>query len=390
MLEAEAAYGHLTRPFACVDLVALDRNIAFVNKEAKGKGIRIATKSVRSTGLLHYIAERLDNHSGFMTFDLGETFYLLDQGLDDLLLGYPQMEESLIEKLIPFIKEGRTVVFMVDCLKQLAFLETIGKKNNVVLDVCIDINLSTDFKVVYFGTKRSSLHTAADVENLLIAIASFTHTKMTGVMGYEAQIAGVTDRPTAKWQTPMVKILKRLAEKRIRTLRQEVVEIIRNQYPTIRFVNGGGSGSIDFTAKQQEVTEITIGSAFYYPALFSGYDNLPLDDAVTFALRVTRKPEEGIVVCHGGGYIASGATSTDKNPVPVWPKNLSYIKNEGAGEVQTPLRDQEQALEIGDTVYFKHAKAGELCERFTELHARRGTEYAGAFRTYRGEGECFL
>lgn len=390
MLEAEAAYAHLTRPFASIDLAALDRNIAFINKEAKGKKIRIATKSVRSTSMLIYIAERLKDHVGFMTFDLGETLYLLEQGLDDLLLGYPQMEESKIEKLMPFIKKGRTVVFMVDCVKQWAFLEAIGKKYDVVLDVCIDINLSTDFKVVYFGTKRSSLSTAKDVEDLLTAASSFAYTKVTGVMGYEAQIAGVTDKPTAKWQTPVVKRLKKLSEKRIRALRQEVVGIIRSKYSTIRFVNGGGSGSIDFTAKQEEVTEITIGSAFYFPGLFSRYDNLPLDDAVTFALRVTRKPEKGIVVCHGGGYIASGATSTDKNPVPLWPKNLSYLKNEGAGEVQTPLRDQDQKLEIGDTVYFKHAKAGELCERFDKLHARRGTEYVGAFMTYRGEGECFL
>jgi len=390
MLEAETAYANLTRPFASIDLDALDRNIAYVNSKAAGKAIRIATKSVRSIGLLRYIAERLVNHSGFMTFDLRETHDLLGEGLDDLLLGYPLFEKESIEKIIPFIKKGRTVTFMIDCIEQWVWLEEIGKENGVVLDVCIDVNLSTDFKVIYFGTKRSSLYTAMDVERLLASGKSFTNTKVTGVMGYEAQIAGVTDRPASKWQAPVVKQLKKLSQKKIRELRQKVVEIVRNHDPTIRFVNGGGSGSLDFTAGEAEVTEITIGSAFYFPALFSRYDNLSLDNAVTFALRVTRKPEEGIVVCHGGGYIASGATSTDKNPVPVWPENLSFIKNEGAGEVQTPLIDKEGKLQIGDTVYFRHAKAGELCERFNELHGRRGAKYAGAFLTYRGEGECYL
>ena len=390
MLEAEAAYAHLTRPLACIDLDAIDRNIEFVNTEAQGKAIRIATKSVRSTSLLRYIAERLVNHSGFMTFDLGETLYLLREGFDDLLLGYPQFERELVKKIIPFIKKGRTVTFMIDCIEQWGWLEEIGKNNGVIFDVCIDVNLSTDFKVIYFGTKRSSLHTTTDVEYLLASGGSFSHTKVTGVMGYEAQIAGVTDMPAAKWQAPVVKKLKKLSKKRIRKLRKKVVEIVRNNYSTIRFINGGGSGSINFTAGEDEVTELTIGSAFYFPALFSRYNNLPLDNAVTFALRVTRKPEDRIVVCHGGGYIASGATGTDKNPVPVWPENLSFIKNEGAGEVQTPLHDQEGELRIGDTVYFKHAKAGELCERFNELHARRGATYVGAFMTYRGEGECYL
>ena len=390
MLEADAAYSHLTRPFACIDLDALDRNIEFVNNKALDKAVRIATKSVRSTSSLRYIAERLVNHAGFMTFDLNETLYLLGEGFDDLLLGYPQLEKELVKKTIPFIKKGRTVVFMIDCIEQWGWLEEIGKNNGVIFDVCIDVNLSTDFKVIYFGTKRSSLHTTADVENLLASGGSYTHTRVTGVMGYEAQIAGVTDIPSSKWQAPVVKKLKKMSQKKIRQLRQKVVEIVRNNYTTLRFVNGGGSGSIDFTARENEVTELTIGSAFYFPALFSKYDNLPLDNAVTFGLRITRNPEDGVVVCHGGGYIASGATSIDKSPVPVWPENLSFIKNEGAGEVQTPLHDKEGKLRIGDTVYFRHAKAGELCERFNKLHARRGATYAGAFTTYRGEGECYL
>lgn len=390
MIEAEKAYKHLTRPFACIDLDALDRNITFVNEQALGKNIRIATKSVRSTSLLRYIADRLTQHSGYMTFDLKETLNLLQEGFDDLLLGYPQFETETVEEIIPFIKEGRTVTFMVDCIEQWRWLEDIGRSHDVVFDICIDINLSKDFKFIYFGTKRSSLRTVDDVGRLLENSRSFTHTQVTGVMGYEAQIAGVADVPAATWQAPLIKRLKKMSLKNVRNFRSSVVNLVRNHSTTLRFVNGGGSGSIDFTATQDEVTEITIGSAFYFPALFSRYNNLPLDDAVSFALRVTRMPEKGVIVCHGGGYIASGATGIDKNPVPIWPKNLSFIKNEGAGEVQTPLRDKEETIQIGDTVYFRHAKAGEVCERFNELHARRGSTYKGAIATYRGDGECYL
>lgn len=390
MKEAEVAYAHLVRPFACIDLEALDRNIAFVNQEALGKNIRIATKSVRSINLLRYIAERLDHHAGFMTFDLRETFHLLNEGFDDLLLGYPQLEESLIEETIPFVKQGRTVTFMIDSVKQWQWLEEIGERHQVMFEICLDINLSVDFKVLYFGTKRSALQNVEDFQILLASASSVKYTKVTGIMGYEAQIAGVTDVPVARWQAPAIQLFKKLSLQKISDFRQEVVQLARQNCPDLQFVNGGGSGSIDFTARAEEVTELTIGSAFYFPALFSRYRNLPLDNAVNFALRVTRNPEPGVIVCNGGGYIASGATGADKNPVPIWPENLSYLKNEGAGEVQTPLQDKKGQLQIGDTVYFKHAKAGELCERFNELHARRQTKYSGAFTTYRGDGECYL
>lgn len=390
MKEAEVAYANLARPFACIDLDALDRNIAFVNQTSGNKDVRIATKSVRSVELLRYIAERINNPAGWMTFDLWETLFLLEQGFDDLLLGYPQYDEQPVERIIPFIREGRTVIFMVDRLEQWQWLNAIGAKHDIVFEVCLDLNMSTDFKVLYFGTKRSSLRTTRDVEQLLIDGRSFTHTSITGVMGYEAQLAGVADIPVVSWQQLMIKQLKKLTRNHVRTFRKSAVELIGNNATALRFVNGGGSGSIDFTAEQEEVTELTIGSAFYFPALFSRYKNLPLEPATAFALRVTRQPEPGVIVCHGGGYIASGAIGVDKNPVPIWPENLSFIKNEGAGEVQTPLKNPQQQVKIGDSVYFRHAKAGELCERFSELHARRGSTYAGAYQTYRGEGKCFL
>lgn len=390
MKDAEKAYAHLQRPFACIDLDALDRNIAFMNNAAKGKQIRIATKSVRSIGLLKYMAERVHHHSGWMTFDLAETSFLLEEGFDNLLIGYPQLEETPMSEIIRYIQKGRTVVFMVDRLEQWQWLDRIGKEHQTVLEICIDLNLSTDFKLIYFGTKRSSLATIQDIHALIKRTSSFTHTKITSVMGYEAQIAGVTDKPNAKWQAPLIKQLKKRSLKKIRTFRKNAVKLIHEQVGPLRFVNGGGSGSIDFTAKEKEVTEITIGSAYYFSALFSRYDNLPLEPATSFALRVTRKPEKRVAVCHGGGYVASGAVGVDKSPVPVWPQTLSLLKNEGAGEVQTPLYDKKDKLQIGDTVYFRHAKAGELCERFTTLHARRGATYLGSFTTYRGDGKCYL
>ncbi len=59
--------------------------------------------------------------------------------------------------------------------------------------------------------------------------------------------------------------------------------------------------------------------------------------------------------------------------------------------MQTPLLGPAaDALRIGDRVWMRHAKAGELCERFNELHLVEGDAVVETVPTYRGEGQNFL
>ena len=47
------------------------------------------------------------------------------------------------------------------------------------------------------------------------------------------------------------------------------------------------------------------------------------------------------------------------------------------------------SLRLGERVWFRHAKAGEYCERFNELHLIRRGEVVETVPTYRGEGKNF-
>ncbi|UZM98118.1 hypothetical protein OL548_25410 [Lysinibacillus sp. MHQ-1] len=82
----------------------------------------------------------------------------MQQQFDDLLLGYPVMEEAAIRQLLYFVQEGKTVTFMVDRQEHIELLSKLGNEVGVRVPVCIDINVSNDFKLLYFGTKRSSLY----------------------------------------------------------------------------------------------------------------------------------------------------------------------------------------------------------------------------------------
>ena len=104
-----------------------------------------------------------------------------------------------------------------------------------------------------------------------------------------------------------------------------------------------------------------------------------------------RKPAPGIATALGGGYPASGPAGRDRLPRPYLPAGLRLDRREAAGEVQTPLLGPAAAgLRVGDRVWFRHAKAGELCERFDVVHLVRGGELVDSVPTYRGEGRTFL
>ncbi|MEK4628928.1 MAG: alanine racemase [Solibacillus sp.] len=387
----DEVFKNLERPFGWVDLDALQKNIDFINNACGNKTIRIATKSVRSVPLLEYIAARITHFSGFMTFTASESVYLFERGLDQLLIGYPVVEKSSIVRLAEWVKKGKSLTFMIDSVSQIALLNEIAKQEAVQFQICIDLNVSTDFRVIYFGTKRSPISDIKKLDLLLQEIKKYPHVKVVGVMGYDAQIAGIADRNTQLYglKGALIRTLKRQSMKKITAFRQFAVAHVKSIYD-LQFVNAGGSGSMHWTSLQKDVSEITVGSAFYAPALFDHYDQLKLQPAAGFAVRVTRKFSNHIAVCHGGGYVASGAVGKDRLPAFLNREQFALLPLEGAGEVQTPIVVKNEQVKIGDTIYMRHAKAGELCERFQVLHATQGGHYIGQLKTYRGDGQCFL
>ena len=215
--------------------------------------------------------------------------------------------------------------------------------------------------------------------------------ELDGIMAYEAQIAGVGDRPPGRpLMGVAIRLVQRASARELASRRAAVVAAVRDVAP-LRFVNGGGTGSIERTAAEDAVTEVAAGSGLYAPTLFDAYRAFTPQPAALFALPVVRRPARGIATVLGGGYPASGAAGADKVPRPHLPAGLRLDKTEGAGEVQTPLLGAPaRELAVGDRVYFRHAKAGEMCERFDRLYLVAGDRIVDEVPTYRGEGRTFL
>ncbi|MCW9134582.1 amino acid deaminase/aldolase [Bacillus paramycoides] len=385
-------FKELPLPCAFLDEVALERNIQSIIKLSGHKKIRIASKSLRSVSIMKKILATNDCFQGIMCFSPREALFLIEQGFNDLLLGYPAYNERALYEISLLTKQGFIITCMVDCEEHIVYLEKIAEKSSGCFRVCLDIDMSSRFFRFHFGVRRSPVKDVQNALKIVEKVKASPYLILDGVMGYEAQIAGVGDDMPKQWlQNKLISYLKRKSVLEINKRRGNIVKEIQNLGVELRFVNGGGTGSIKSTEQDNSVTEITVGSAFYSPKLFDYYKEVKFQPAVGFALQVVRKPDRYIYTCLGGGYIASGAVGKDKEP-EVWkPDGAKLLALEGAGEVQTPVYyNGEEQLYIGDTILLRHSKAGELCERFPVLYRIKQGEIVGEYSTYRGDNQCFL
>jgi D-serine deaminase-like pyridoxal phosphate-dependent protein len=374
-----------------VDLERFDANVAEVGRRAAGRRVRVASKSVRSRTLLERIL-REPPFAGLMCYSAAEAVWLAERGFRDLLVAYPACQAEQLAAVARAVRGGAGIVLMVDSEEHVALAAAAAGRAGAVLPVCLDADMSSRFPGLHFGVRRSPLRRPEEARALARAVARAEGLVLEGLMGYEAQIAGVPDDPRGRRaEGVVIRALKRRSRGEVARRRAAMVAAVREECPGLRFVNGGGTGSLESTGAEACVTEVTAGSAFFAPALFDGYRSFRHQPAAGFALEVARRPGPGLLTCHGGGYVASGRAGADRLPQPWLPEGLRLLPAEGAGEVQTPLRDAgRERLALGDPVLFRHAKAGELCEHFDRLLLVEDGRVAGEAPTYRGEGQCFL
>lgn len=374
------------KPLAILDLELFDKNIEEILKKTN-KTIRIASKSIRCLHLLNYFNQKSSKIQGIMCYSGEEALFLIKEGFNDLLLGYPIVNKSIITDLLKSIAK---VTFMVDLIEHLKILENLGKKLNKQVRICIDIDMSYSILGIHFGVFRSKCQNLDYVKKLLEFIKQSKNLNLVGVMGYEAQLAGIAENNpnNGLLMGYAIRALKYLSISSIFEFRKNVVKLIKNEGFKLEFVNGGGTGSLSETDKDDSVTEITVGSGFYSPHLFDYYDKFIYHPSLFYAIEIVRNPFDNVYTCYGGGYIASGSLGIDKYPKIYLPKTATYRNEEGAGEVQTPIIYKEKTLKLGDPIFLRHSKAGELLEHFTEVLIIQ-KEKSFLVKTYRGEGKKF-
>lgn len=392
----DRAVRHLDGPVVTLDRAAFESNVADLRRRAHGVPVRVASKSLRVRSVIDDILAR-DGFAGVLAYDLDEAIWLATaSGITDVLVGYPSARRGSIAALAADDVAASRVTMLVDSVDHLDLIDTAAPPGTrPPLRVAIDLDASLDAPVLgRIGVRRSPVHSLDDALALARAIVARPGLALVGVMSYEAQVAGVGNGVDGGWQTTlrnnMIRGMQRISMAELRRRRGTVISGLR-ELADLEFVNAGGTGSLEETAKDPSVTDIAAGSGFFGGHLFDTYAHFRPAPAVGFGLQVVRRPGPGVVTCHGGGWIASGPPAPDRLPLPVWPSGLRYEPREAAGEVQTPLLgDTADELAVGDRVWFRHTKSGEIAEHADHVVIVEDGTVVDTVPTYRGEGKCFL
>ncbi len=395
----------LDPPLAVVDLTAFDDNADDLVRRAAGRPIRVASKSVRCRTLLDRVLAR-PGFAGLLCYSLREALWLCAQGTsDDLVVGYPTADRGALAELAADPVARDRITLMADSAEQLDLVDEAVGTGHPELRICLDLDaswrplswsaLSSPLAgAVHIGVRRSPLYAPEQAVSLARTVLARPGFRLAGAMSYEAQIAGLGDAPPGRpLRAAALRLIQRLSVAELRERRGETIRLLQALAP-LEFVNGGGTGSLETTAADPSVTEVTAGSGLMGPTLFDAYRRFSPRPALLYALPVVRRPAAQVATLFSGGYIASGPPGRDRQPSPYLPAGLKLIGTEGAGEVQTPVRGAAAAtLRVGDRVWLRHAKAGELAERFNDYHLIESASLDGAparpVPTYRGEGQCF-
>ena len=381
-------------PSMLVDIDQFDENLETIINIAKkhDKKLRPATKSLRVPYLINRIKKiGGDTISGFMCYSCDEASFLSSMGIDNLLIAYPTLQKSELDTISKLISEGKQIYLMIDSKVHIDLISSIIKDQKV--SVCIDVDMSYRplGNLIHLGVQRSPIRDMKSLEELVEYIQTKKNIKIKGIMGYEAQVAGLADNNKyLSFLNPIKYFIRKQSVKYVKKFREIIANYIAEQNIHLDFFNGGGTGSLLYTSQEKAITEITAGSGFLHSKLFDYYSDAITKSAFTYALPISRYPQENIITCKSGGFMASGEVSQDKAPVPFLPKNMKLIATEGCGEVQTPLKlPSNIKLNFDSPIFFRPAKSGEIAEHFNEYLILKNNLITKKVQTYRGLNKVF-
>lgn len=405
--ELSTATAQLDAPFGIIDRAALAANAHDLLRRAGGMPIRVASKSIRSRAIIEAVLA-LPGYAGVLAYTLPEALWLAatraagGSDIGDVVLGYPTVDRAAITALAADEQLAARVTLMIDDVAHLDLIDAVvAPQRRASIRIALELDASWRTPLLgHLGVRRSPLHAPAELAAMARAVVQRPGFTLVGVMAYEAQLAGLGNAPAGRpFYGAAVRAIQARSRVELHARRAEAVAAVRavarEAGADLEFVNGGGTGSLESTAADPSVTELAAGSGLLGPHLFDSYRHFTPAPAAAFALPVVRRPADGMVTLLGGGWVASGPAGADRLPQVVWPEGLRMLPTEGAGEVQTPLRGAAaRSLHVGDTVWLRHTKAGELSEHLDAFHVvdstMPGSSVAGSVLTYRGERKAFL
>lgn len=260
----------LDTPLLCIDLEAMESNIAKMAKflAARGKLWRPHMKCHKTpTVALQQIAA---GAIGVTCAKVSEAEVMAAAGVRDILIANMIVGSRKLERVVSLCRSADPIV-ACDHYAQAEPLAAACRRNGVTCRVIVEVNVGLD---------RVGIRPGRDTVDLAQAVDGLAGLKMVGIMGYEGHLLQVADAQAKRSQ--IEEAMGTLGFCRDAILKRGICCDI---------VSAGGTGSYQITADHPAVTELQCGGGIFGDPMYRDKCGVTgLDSALTILTTVVSRP----------------------------------------------------------------------------------------------------
>jgi D-serine deaminase-like pyridoxal phosphate-dependent protein len=229
----------LDTPQLLIDLDVVDANLRRMFDAARQRGVSVRThfKSLKCGGLARYIAAA--GGKTFLAAKLNEAEVLADAGIGDILIANEVVGTQKMRRLAELARRVRLRV-CVDCPENVAQLSQAMRDGGATLGVLVELDI---------GMARCGVAPGEPAVALARRIQDSPGLRFEGIQAYDGHLQMLPD-PAARRAQCLESLAQVLATRRL----------LEKAGLPVTIVTGAGTGTWEFVAGYEGITEIQPGS----------------------------------------------------------------------------------------------------------------------------------
>ncbi len=266
----------LDTPSVIVDLDAFERNVSACLTRLAGVNVRPHLKTAKSPEVARRLIEA--GAQGVCVAKLSEAEVMLAEGIDDVLITTEIAGPVKVERLARLASAWPTarIRVVVDSWEGASALDATLPR---ALETLVDVNVGQD----RCGVAPQDALALAD------RIVGLERLRLVGIQGYEGNLQHVRDPAERR---------RRCDESMARL--ESVARQLRGGGHVVDVVSTGGTGTAEFCAAHEVVTEVQPGSFAFMDADYLDTGGVPYESSLTVISTVVSHPAPERAVIDGG------------------------------------------------------------------------------------------
>jgi D-serine deaminase-like pyridoxal phosphate-dependent protein len=322
----------LDTPSMIVDLALMEENIARLMQRLREKKVHVRPhlKTVKSPDLARIMLAA--GAIGGCVAKISEAEIMAQAGIDDLLITTEIVGKPKLQRLVNLVQQHPHIKVVVDSIAGAQALNQAMRDAQLEIDALLDLNV---------GQNRTGVTPGEEVLALAQHISKLSNIHLVGVQGYEGHLQHVHDAEERAQR----------CQQSMQILTETAAQLRAEGFP-IAIVTTGGTGTAEFCAAYDGVTEVQPGSFIFMDTDYRNALGPAYANALTILSTVISHPTPTRAVADAGLKSLSIDSGMPE------PKGLTGIKYRPGGDehgILTWTNSAEPAplpLQVGDRIEF--------------------------------------